>query len=300
MKATGYVVLEDRGVLAVAGADARRFLQGLISNDVGLLTPGRAIYAALLTPQGKYLFDFMLFEHEDEIWLDVEAARRRELVQRLTMYRLRAKVTIEDRSDALAVVAILGIGAGLPDERGAARALGQGIVAIDPRLAALGARAVLPVECVGPAMAELGASPLPAAAYAARRLAHGVPASSDDLVVQKSLLLESNFVELAGVAFDKGCYVGQELTARTKYRALVRKRLLPVRVDCPLPAPGTPLLLAGREAGEMRSAAGDRGMALVRLDSLAKEMPVLEAGDSRVTPEWPAWLGPMPGAAADS
>jgi folate-binding protein YgfZ len=203
------------------------------------------------------------------------------------MYRLRAKVTIEDRSDALAVVAILGVDAGLPDERGATRALGHGIVAVDPRLTALGARAVLPVEDVASTMAELGASPLPAAAYEACRLAHGVPASSDDLVVQKSLLLESNFVELAGVAFDKGCYVGQELTARTKYRALVRKRLLPVRVDGPLPAPGTPLLLSGREAGEMRSAAGDRGMALVRLDSLAKEMPVLEAGCSRFVSPFP-------------
>jgi folate-binding protein YgfZ len=291
MKATGYVVLEDRGVLAVAGADARRFLQGLISNDVGLLAPERAIYAALLTPQGKYLFDFILFEHEDEIWLDVEAARCRELVQRLTMYRLRAKVTIEDRSDALTVVAILGADVGLPDQRGVARALGDGVVAVDPRLAALGARAILPVAGVAPVMAELGASPLPTAAYEACRLGHGVPASSADLVAQKSLLLESNFVELAGVAFDKGCYVGQELTARTKYRALVRKRLLPVRVDGPLPSPGTPLLLGGREAGEMRSAAGERGMALVRLEALADAMPVLEAGDSRVTPEWPAWLG---------
>ena len=118
--------------------------------------------------------------------------------------------------------------------------------------------------------------------------------------MQRSLLLESNFVELSGVAFDKGCYVGQELTARTKYRALVRKRLLPVHVDGPLPVPGTPLMLVGREAGEMRSGLGERGIALVRLEALKDGMPVLEAGESRVTPEWPDWLGPRPAADAGS
>jgi hypothetical protein len=291
MKATGYVVLADRGVLAVSGADARDFLQGLISNDIRLLTPERAIYAAMLTPQGKYLFDFMLFAHDDEIWLDVEAARRQELIQRLTMYRLRAKVAIEDRSNAVTVVAILGKTVGLPAERGVAKTLADGVVAVDPRLAALGVRALLPTESVMQAMAGLDFDPLPADVYETARLAAGVPASSSDLVVQKSPLLESNFVELAGVAFDKGCYVGQELTARTKYRALVRKRLLPVHVDGPLPAPGTPLMLAGREAGEMRSGAGGRGMALVRLEALGADMPTLEAGESRVTPVWPAWLG---------
>lgn len=290
MKATGYVVLDDRGVLALGGADARGFLQGLVSNDVTALGPQQAIYAALLTPQGKYLFDFIMFEHEGEILLDVEAARRQELAQRLTMYRLRAKVTIEDRTDALAVVAFPGAGG----ERGAARPFAGGVVAVDPRLAELGSRAVLPRVDLASAMAEHGFDALPADAYETHRLALGVPASSADLVAQKSLLLESNFVELAGVSFDKGCYVGQELTARTKYRALVRKRLLPVRVEGPLPAPGTPLMLQGREAGEMRSGSADRGIALVRLEALGDELPVLRAEGSRMTPEWPAWLGPRP------
>lgn len=295
MKATGYVSLDDRGVLALGGADARGFLQGMVSNDVTLVGPERAIYAALLTPQGKYLFDFIIFEQDDELLLDVEAARRQELAQRLTMYRLRAKVTIEDRTDALAVVALPGVGG----ERGTARPFAGGVVAVDPRLAELGSRAVLPRAGLVPAMAEHGLDALPAAAYEAHRLALGVPASSTDLVVQKSLLLESNFVELAGVAFDKGCYVGQELTARTKYRALVRKRLLPVRVEGDLPEPGTPLMLQGREAGEMRSGLGGCGIALVRLEALEGGMPVLEAGDSRVTPQWPAWLGPRSGSDAD-
>jgi folate-binding protein YgfZ len=292
MDAACWVRLRDRGVLALGGAEARGFLQGLVSNDMNRLTPERAIYAALLTPQGKYLFDFILFERNDELLLDVEAARAGELAQRLAMYRLRAKVLIQDRSASLAVVALLGPGLparfGLAPERGSAGPLGDGVVAIDPRLAALGARAILP----DPERA-LDLPEAPPEAYERHRLQLGVPASSSDLLVQKSTLLESNFEALGGVDFNKGCYVGQELTARTKYRALVRKRLLPVRVGGPLPAPGTPLLLGGKDAGELRSGLGDRAMALVRLDALERwrqEGGPFDAGGTAVEPEWPGWL----------
>ena len=294
MKATGYVLLDDRGVLALGGPDARDFLQGLVSNDLRLLSPERAIYAALLTPQGKYLFDFIIFEQDGEILLDVEAARLGELKQKLTMYRLRAKVTLDDRSEGWKVLALPDLEGENGSQRGAASPWEGGVIAVDPRLAALGGRAVVPASRVP----FLPIEPLPRERYETLRLALGVPESSADLVVQKSLLLESDFVELAGVSFDKGCYVGQELTARTKYRALVRKRLLPVRVEGPLPEPGTPLMRGGREAGEMRSGAGSRGMALIRLEALGEGMPVLEAGGSRVIPEWPAWLGARPGGDA--
>ncbi|HMR30428.1 MAG TPA: folate-binding protein [Geminicoccaceae bacterium] len=294
MKATGYVLLDDRGVLALGGADARDFLQGLVSNDLRLLSPERAVYAALLTPQGKYLFDFIAFEQGDAILLDVEAARCQELLRRLVMYRLRAKVTIEDRSADLRVLVVVGMQE--EAERGRASSWEGGVVAVDPRVAELGGRAIVPLS----RLAGLPLEPMPRRVYDELRLSLGVPESSTDLVVQKSLLLESNFVELAGVSFDKGCYVGQELTARTKYRALVRKRLLPVVVEGPLPEPGTPLMLAGREAGEMRSGLGQRGMALVRLEALAGGMPVLQAGDSRLRPAWPEWLGPPPGTEASS
>ena len=291
--------LPDRGVLTVGGADARPFLQGLLSNDVDHLTPERALYAALLTPQGKYLFDLILVDRGDEIWLDVEVARRTELLQRLTMYRLRARVTLADSSDELAVVVI---GAAPPidlQEPGVCEPLDGGVLLVDPRLAELGQRAILPHGAVAATMTACGLVEVEPARYASRRLALGVPAPPHDLVVQRSLLLESNFEELHGVSFTKGCYVGQELTARTKHRALVRKRLLPVRIEGPLPPPGTPLLHDGREAGEMRSTQGDRGIALIRLEALRGDVPALVAGDSRVTPEWPAWLpGPAPDAAA--
>ena len=147
-------------------------------------------------------------------------------------------------------------------------------------------------ERVQAVTAELDLAEMPAAEYESLRLALGVANGSKDLVVQKSLLLESNFEELDGVSFSKGCYVGQELTARTKHRALVRKRLLPVRVEGPLPAPGTPLLLNEREAGEMRGGSGGRGLALLRLEAVHDPMPTLTAGESTLHPEWPAWLAP--------
>lgn len=288
--------LPDRGVLSVGGPDARPFLQGLLSNDVERLSPERALYAALLTPQGKYLFDLILVDRGEAIWLDVEAARRAELLQRLSMYRLRAKVVLDDVSDDLEVVAIA------PEvpvdcrEPGSCAPLDGGAVLADPRLVALGRRAILPRRAVASTLGALGLVEGDAERYERLRLELGVPAPPHDLVVQRSLLLESNFEELHGVSFTKGCYVGQELTARTKHRALVRKRLLPVSIAGPLPPPGTPLVLDGREAGEMRSGRGERGIALIRLEALAGGLPCLTAGESRVTPEWPDWL---PTAAPD-
>jgi folate-binding protein YgfZ len=285
-----FVRLPERGVIEVGGAEARPFLQGLVSNDIDRLRPDRALYAALLTPQGKYLFDFLLVQSGDAIWLDVEAARRVELLERLTMYRLRAKVTLADLTGTMEVLALAGDGLDLSGELGAAAAWADGVLFRDPRLADLRGRAILPRAAVADAFRRIGLAEAAHAGYEGLRLALGIPCPPHDLVPHRSLLLESNFEELNGVAFDKGCYVGQELTARTKHRALVRKRLLPVRVEGPLPAPGTPLMLGEREAGEMRSGAGDRGIALIRLEAIGESMPMLFAGESRVTPEWPEWL----------
>jgi folate-binding protein YgfZ len=294
------VMLEDRAVLAIAGPDARDFLQGLLSNDVRRLAPGRALYAALLTPQGKFLFDMLLVERGGRILLDVEAARRAELLQRLLLYRLRAKVAIDALPDwrvvALPEPRAAGL-LGLAVEAGAAAALDDGVAFVDPRLAALGVRLLLPEAAVAAVLGRLELAPVPAETYARHRLRLGVPASPTDLVVQRSTLLESNFAELNGVAFDKGCFIGQELTARMHHRGLVRKRLLPVRIEGPCPAPGTPLLLGEREAGEMRSGLEARGIALARLELLGEPgtaPPVLHAGATRLTPEWPDWL-PRPG-----
>lgn len=277
--------LPGRAVLRVAGPEARPFLQGLISNDVDLLAPGRPLYAALLTPQGRYLFDFIVALEGEAILLDAERARAAELRQRLLMYRLRSKVTIEETSPALAVLALLGPGAN-------AASVGQ-VSFADPRLAELGWRILVPEDEVEALAQRLGVELAGPEAYDRHRLRLGVPDGSRDLVPQKALLLESGFEELNGVSFEKGCFVGQELTARTKHRGLVKRRLFPVRVEGPLPEPGTIITAGEREAGEMRSGLGDRALALLRLEAAEAAMSgraELSAGGTRVVPEVAGWM----------
>ena len=294
MTAVGYVLLGDRGVLALQGGDARPFLQGLVSNDMAQVREDRAAYGALLTPQGKFLFDFFIVQEGDQLLLESEGARLEQLQQRLLMYRLRSKVDIQEVPFAVAALIGDDVAAALdlPELPGAARALDRGLVFVDPRLARLGARALLPAVSVRATLADLGFEEVEREAYDRLRLTLGVPDGSRDLVVEKATLLESGFEELHGVDFAKGCFVGQELTARMKYRGLVRKQLLPVTFTGAPPPPGTIIRLGEREAGEMRSGIEGQGLALLRLEHVAKAeaggIPLL-AGDTEVVPVAPAW-----------
>jgi folate-binding protein YgfZ len=292
-----FIELSSRGVLAIGGPDARPFLQGLISNDVEQVTPERSIYAALLTPQGKFLFDFIIVQHGDELLLDAERARLPQLIQRLAMYRLRSKVEIADATSRFGCAALLGedvaAALDLPLSAGATRALGGGAALIDPRLALLGGRAILLKDELPAALEELGFAPAPFEVYERHRLMQGVPDGSRDLPVEKATLLESGFDELHGIDFKKGCFVGQELTARMKYRGLVRKRLMPVAFEGAPPEPGTIIRLDGRDAGEMRSSADGIGLALLRLEQVtnaASEGTPLLAGETPLVPRKPDWV----------
>jgi len=292
MAQANFVLLAERGILAVSGPDRRLFLQGLVSNDIEKVSQQRAVYAALLTAQGKYLHDFIMVEEGEAIWLDAEAARLADLKRRLSLYRLRAKVEIAERPE-LAVAAAFGDGAlaalGLPETPGAARPDGGGVVLTDPRLAALGGRAILPREDLPAALAGAGLREAEIADYDRHRLALGIPDGSRDLVPEKSILLEAGFDELNGVDWQKGCYIGQELTARTKYRGLIKKRLFPVRIDGTAPPPGTMVTLDGKDAGEMRSAGDGLGLALLRLDCVATSC-ALAADAATLTPLRPDWM----------
>lgn len=283
----------DRGLIRIEGADARAFLQGIVSNDVNKASPARAVYAALLTPQGKYLHDFFIAELDGALWLDCEAGRRDDLLRRLARYKLRSKVALGPAPATHAVALVYGDGAlaalGLPAERGTAKAFAGGIAYADPRLADIGARAILPIEAGRAALAATGILAGEGAAYERRRLELGLPDGSRDLEIEKSILLESGFDELAGVDWDKGCYMGQELTARTHYRALIKKRLVPVRIEGPAPAPGTPILAGEAEVGVMRSASGGAGLALLKLEAIAHGAS-LAAGAARIEPRQPFWL----------
>ena len=285
--------LASRALLAISGEEARPFLQGLVSNDVAKIGAARAIYGALLTAQGKYLHDFFLAERAGVLLLDCEQARRDDLKRRLTIYKLRAKAAIA-AEDGLCVWALWGEGAlarlgfSGTEEAGHVRPFAGGIAFLDPRLAALGARALLAAG----AEADLAVSGFAVCAegeYDHWRLAHGVPDGSRDLEIEKSILLESNFEELNGVDFDKGCYIGQELTARTKHRGLVKKRLFPVEIEGNAPAPGSAITLAGTDIGTMRSSRSGRGLALLRLDA-ALGGEILESAGARLKPIKPDWL----------
>ncbi|HEY1301531.1 MAG TPA: folate-binding protein [Stellaceae bacterium] len=292
MQSPSFVVFDDRGVLAVSGPHRRAFLQGLVSNDVERVGAARAAYAALLTAQGKYLHDFIMVERDEAILFDTEADRLADLARRLSVYRLRAKVAIAAEPD-LAVAAVFGPDAlpalELPANPGVARPLATGIAFVDPRLAALGARCILPRATARADLVAAGFAEGDIVSYDQLRLGLGVPDGSRDLSIEKSLLLESGFDELNGVDWHKGCYIGQELTARTKYRGLVKKRLVPVEIVGPAPAPGTPVLADGRDAGEMRSSRGRLGLALLRLDPV-KEGRRLEAAGALLHPRPPDWL----------
>ena len=288
-----YALLDQRGLLSVGGPDARPFLQGIISNDIDKVTPARAIWAALLTPQGKYLHDFFVARHGAALLLDAEAARRDDLMRRLLRYKLRSNVSVAAADPALVVGAIWGDKAvaacGLAAEPGAADvAFDAGALFVDPRLPQAGVRIIAPREAIASLAARIGAAPSDAAAYDAHRLALGLPDGSRDLEIEKSILLENGFNELNGVDWDKGCYMGQELTARTHYRALIKKRLLPVGIEGPTPAAETPITAEGAEIGTMRSARDGSGLALLRVDALDKAP--FAAGNAKVTPTIPAWM----------
>jgi tRNA-modifying protein YgfZ len=258
--------LPDRGVVAVEGDDRVAFLQGLVSNDIEAAAPGRAVWAALLTPQGKWLADFFVFAEPGRLLLDCERTQIPMLLQRLGRFRLRMKVTLREEPALYVHIAW----PGQPSV--------PGVIAPDPRLP-------------GFAWRILAAEPLDATAtpedWDRYRLDAGLPDGSKDLDAEHSVLLEAGFDELGGVSWSKGCYMGQELTARTKYRGLVKRRLVPVLAKGPLPVPGSAIFQDAREVGVMRSGRDQAGMALLRLDALAGP---LRCGEAVLIPRIPAWM----------
>jgi len=258
--------LPNRAVLGVTGADRVSFLNGLVSNDVALVAPGTAVWTAMLTPQGKYLADFFILARGDTLLLDCQADQRDVLAQKLTRHRLRAQVAVAATDHAVYAA------------WGAAPAThGDTVAAADPRLPQAGWR----VLCAGP-LAATGT----AADYARHRLALGLPDGTADMEPDKSVLLEGGFDELAGISWTKGCYLGQELTARTRYRGLLKRRLLPVSAAAALPPSGTAILAGGREVGVLRSVLGSEALALLRLDALADS---LTAAGIAISVRVPAW-----------
>ena len=235
----------DRTVLRIAGADHKNFLEGLVSNAVSKVAEG-PVYAAILSPQGKYLFDFIMSSGKDSILLDVQADRAVALAQRLTMYRLRADVVITDT--------------GLDVLQGF-DAMPEGAF-MDPRNAALGWR-MYGDGC--------GIDTLDMPTWDALRVAHEIPETGIELLPDDTYILEVGFEHLNGVDFRKGCYVGQEVTARMKHKTELKKGLARVSVVGTAQA-GTPITTAGKPAGTLHTVSGDQGLAYLRFDRATGEM----------------------------
>jgi tRNA-modifying protein YgfZ len=257
--------LDNRSAIHVTGDDRSSFLQGLISNDISLCTPEKPIYAALLTPQGKFLYDLFIYENDGVFLIDCEAARSNDLISILHKHKLRAKVNIDSAPDYNVY------------------AMWDGEVApgwfTDPRLSFLGFRSIQKKTQTN---ANFNA-------YDKHRLTHGVPDGSRDMEIEKSTLLECNMDRLNAISWTKGCYMGQELTARMHYRGIVKKRLYPVMLQGPAPAPGT---LIG-DAGEMRSSCDITGIALLNIEKAGqaiKDRKAFEVGASQLMPYAADWM----------
>lgn len=268
--------LESRTVLVLTGKDVWDFLQNLITNDMAQVSDTSGIYAALLTAQGKFLHDFFILKSGDCYLLDCAADRKDDLIRRLTLYKLRADVTITESDQS--VFSLFGdfssSALNTPDKVGSVIDNDGVLYLTDPRNLALGVR-IYPSEEFHPAAGFPTATLAKEEAYDTHRLHLGAPDGARDILPEKNFLLEANFDELNGVSFTKGCYVGQELTARTKHRAKIKKRLLRIEYNGDLHS-GDKILQQGREIADVRSFSNGQGLALVRLERLPANPEDLE------------------------
>ncbi|MFZ1988591.1 MAG: folate-binding protein [Alphaproteobacteria bacterium] len=277
-----FAVLPSRSVIRVSGEEAKTFLQGLISNDIEKIGERSAIFAALLSAQGKIQFDFIvLSDHHGGYLLDIEASRRDELIRKLKLYRLRAKVAIEPV--VMDIVAVFG-------DRTNAQLPKPPLMIDDPRHAQLGLRAYGQSDDLRAELLVSSAIEASEDGYDADRIALGVPQGASELGIEKLFLLEANAEELHGVDFKKGCYVGQELTSRMKRKAELKKRLLPFHVSSG-PAPDAHVTADGRELGNVVGGRSGIAFALVRLDRLAEaNHATIKIGDTPAVLAVPAYL----------
>lgn len=261
--------LTDRGVVKVGGNDARGFLNGLVTTDIDRLQPGLGRFGALLTPQGKIIADFLVTQatagQGGGFLFDLPKALAQTLADRLGFYKLRAKVTIENLSDGLGVLAVWdGDPAMKPD-----------LTFADPRDERMGWRTLVPADLAEKAAKAIGAEVVDASAYEAHRIACGVPRGGADFIYGDAFPHETNMDRLHGVDFDKGCYIGQEVVSRMEHRGTARTRTIRVSVDQSAPEVGVSVTAGDKTIGTMGSAANGRGLALLRTD---RASDALDAG----------------------
>lgn len=276
--------LPSRALFRITGSDATEWLQGLITNDVARLETEGALYAALLSPQGKILFDFLVYRAADSMLIDCEASALEPLMKRLSMYRLRSDVTLTAEPSLGVISSCTPLDADLPFVE---------LAVPDPRLETLGHRMIGDLPLMQKEYESKGHRVDDENVYRDYLLKLGVPNGAADFAPGKAYPLESNFEELNGVSFTKGCFIGQEVVARMKHKAVLKKRTLPFTTDGGTPAPGSDIRTDGTKAGEILASSGGAGLALVRLEEWQKAEAAalpLEADDVRLAVTVPDWL----------
>ena len=261
--------LPDRGVIKVSGEDARDFLNGLVTTDVALVRPGLGRFGALLTPQGKIIVDFLITEapagHGGGFLLDLSRALAQGLADKLKFYKLRAKVTVENLSDSMGVLAAWD---GAP-------AMKPELAFADPRSETLGWRILIPEELKQKVADVIGADLVESEAYEAHRIISGAPRGGLDFMYSDAFPHETNMDRLNGVDFEKGCYVGQEVVSRMQHRGTARTRTVKIILEDFSPEIGLPVMAGDKQVGTIGSTSGQYGLALLRIDRAAE---ALEAG----------------------
>ncbi len=265
--------LDDRAVIRIAGPDAASLLQNVVTLDMDDVDRAGSAYGGLLTPQGKILWDFVLHRMTEGYAADVRADEAAALAKRLSLYKLRAKVEIAAAPD------ICVYASWADAEEGDA-----GEVPADPRLAALGRRWVAPAGSVQPNAT--------CADWHRHRIALAVPEGGIDFVFGEAFPFDAAMDSLNGVAFDKGCYVGQEVVSRMRHRGTARRRIVALEADAPLPEPGADILAEDRALGRLGSSSNGRGIGVARLDRLRAALDdglAVQIGAQQVTASLPAW-----------
>jgi len=260
-----------RGLVVISGADSSTFLQGLISQNVNKVTDKKATYGALLSPQGKYLHDFCISKIGNNLILDCEQGREKELLSNIGRFKLRAKVEISYDKN-LSVFAVFGEKAtqllNLSNVLGESKKINNGISFVDPRAIDLGCRIIAPELDVIELLKRLSIKEGTFIEYDTIRLNLCIPDGTRDLIVNKSVLLEANFDKLHGIDWEKGCYIGQEVTARSKFRGLLKRRLVSVNYNGKGINTGTLIFLDKKEVGTIRSSVDGLSIAMLRVDAL--------------------------------
>jgi folate-binding protein YgfZ len=258
------ILLSERGILALTGKDRKLFLQGLMTNDISLLTPSHSLYSALLTPQGKILHDFFLIEEGETILLETQKAQIDLLKKRLNLYKLRSQIMLEEVTDSYKVF-VIPPSQEIQAKAGYTQPWQEGLYFIDPRCSLLGARWIVHRKNLPPTFSFREDK----SEYEILRIKLGIPEMGKDMISERSIPLEVGLHDLNAISWSKGCYLGQELTARTKYRGELRKRLLPVEVlSQPFDSLKPIFNGSGEKAGELHSFLEGFGIARLRLEHI--------------------------------